>query len=67
MAFFSNQKIQFGQSLVGLAMEDVGIFCDQRSYLRPFGICMYFVAIRYILWLFGILYLENSGIPGLAG
>jgi hypothetical protein len=39
---FSNQKIPIFE---GLAMKDVGIFCGQL---------VYFVAIWYILWLFGI-------------
>jgi hypothetical protein len=42
---FSNQKSQFGQTLEGLAMEDVGIF---------YGHLAYFTAILYILCQFGI-------------
>jgi hypothetical protein len=65
---FSNQKSRFGQILEGLAMEDVGVF-----YVH----LVYFMAIWYILWPFGIfyacfkyiprfgeLYQEKSGIPG---
>jgi hypothetical protein len=42
---FSNQESQFWSILKGLAMEDAGIF---YSHL------VYFTAIWYILWLFGI-------------
>jgi hypothetical protein len=45
MAYFQNEKSQFGQFLGGLAMEDVGIFN---------GHLVYFTAIWYILWLFGV-------------
>jgi hypothetical protein len=43
---FSNQKLQFGQILDGLAMEDVGTF---------FGHLVYFMATCQIVRLFGIL------------
>jgi hypothetical protein len=42
---FSNQKSQFGLILDGLAMENLGIFCDHL---------VYFTAIGNILWPFGI-------------
>jgi hypothetical protein len=42
-----NQKSQFGYSLAGLAIEDVGLF---------YGHLAYFTAIWYILWQFGILH-----------
>jgi hypothetical protein len=39
-------------------MEDVGIFYETLVYLRLFGIfcghLVYFVAIWYIFWLFGL-------------
>jgi hypothetical protein len=44
---FSNQKSRFGLILEGLAMDDVGMF---------YGHLVYFMAIWYILWLFGIFY-----------
>jgi hypothetical protein len=44
---FSNQTIQFGKILEGLAMEDV-----DKSY----GYLIYFAAIWYICWLFGIFF-----------
>jgi hypothetical protein len=44
---FSNQKSQFWLILEGLAMEDVGIFYDHL---------VYFTAIWYIMWPFGIFY-----------
>jgi hypothetical protein len=47
MAYFQTKKLQFGEILEGLAIEDVGIFC---------GHLVYFVAIWYILWPFGIFY-----------
>jgi hypothetical protein len=42
---FWNQKSQFGLSLVGLAMENIGIFYNHL---------VYFTAIGNILWPFGI-------------
>jgi hypothetical protein len=50
MAYFSNQKSQFGKFLWGLAMEDVGIF---------FGHLVYFIVIWYIFPHFGMLYQKN--------
>jgi hypothetical protein len=44
---FSNQKSRFGYILEGLAMEDVGTL---------YGYLVYFTAIWYSLWLFGIIY-----------
>jgi hypothetical protein len=42
---FSNQKSQFGVILVGLAIENLGIFYEHL---------VYFTAILTILWPFGI-------------
>jgi hypothetical protein len=42
---FYNQKSQFGSILEGLAMEDVVTF---------YGNLVYFTAIGFILWSFGI-------------
>jgi hypothetical protein len=47
---FSDHKSQFGSSLDGLAMEDVGMYI-----LWKFDVCTYFKAILYIFWPFGIL------------
>jgi hypothetical protein len=59
---FSNQKSRFGKILEGLAMEDDGI-----PILLPFGLFyghfVYFVAIWYILWLFGIFFLFWYVVP----
>jgi hypothetical protein len=57
---FSNQKSQFGEILVGLAMEDVGIFYDLLvfftaicSLVRAFGVCygnlLYFSRFWYFV------------------
>jgi hypothetical protein len=55
MAFFSNQKSQFGLILGGLAIENIGTFYGH--YIGLFcGHLVYFVAIWYILWLLGILF-----------
>jgi hypothetical protein len=66
---FSNQKSKFGKILVGLAIEDVGIF---------YGHLVHFTVFCYILLTFGIvsgnlvyfsrfgiLYQEQSGNPNL--
>jgi hypothetical protein len=44
---FSNQKSQFGFILEGLALGDFGVF---------YGHLVYFAAIWYILWPFGIFF-----------
>jgi hypothetical protein len=64
---FSNQKSQFGLILVGLGMENLGIFYNHLVYftvvgimLWPFGIfCGHLVYFSR----FGILYQEISGNP----
>jgi hypothetical protein len=45
---FSNQKSKFGSILEGIAMEAVGIF---------HGHVVYFKAVWYICWPFGIFYI----------
>jgi hypothetical protein len=45
-SLFSNQKSQFGLILEGIGMENVGIF---------YGQLVYFSAIYYNLWQFGIV------------
>jgi hypothetical protein len=44
---FSNQKFQFGKILEGLVLADIRTF---------YGHLVYFVAIWYILWPFGIFF-----------
>jgi hypothetical protein len=44
---FSNQKSEFGYNFEGLRMDYVGIFYSQL---------VYFVAIWYSLWLFGMFF-----------
>jgi hypothetical protein len=63
----SNQKSQFGYILVGLRMENVGIFYGNFEYytanwyiLRPLGNGVF---IWYIFPRFGILCQEKSGNP----
>jgi hypothetical protein len=55
MAFFQTKNPNLGKFLEGLAMEDIGTYI-----LRPFGLfndhLVYFVAIWYMLWLFGIFF-----------
>jgi hypothetical protein len=49
MEYFSNQKISmFVKYLKGLAMDEGGIF--------TYGHLVYFTAIWYISWLFGIFF-----------
>jgi hypothetical protein len=52
MVYFSDQKLQFGKILEGLAREDVGIFMAILSILQPTGIfyghLVHFVVIWYI-------------------
>jgi hypothetical protein len=56
---FSNQKSQFGSILVGIKIEDVGIF---YGHLVNFpAILVYFMAIWYISPRFGMFYQEKSG------
>jgi hypothetical protein len=47
MAYFQTKNNSFGTFLEGLAMEDVGIF---------YGHLIYFLAIWYIVWLFGLFW-----------
>jgi hypothetical protein len=54
---FSNQKSQFGSIWEGLAIEDVGIFYGHLvQYIR--GHLVYFMAIWYIFFRFGMLHQE---------
>jgi hypothetical protein len=60
-------KITIWVNLEGLAIEDVGIF---RPHCLFYCEMVYFVAIWYILWAFGIchfgmLYQEKSGNPAI--
>jgi hypothetical protein len=50
---FSDQKLQFGYILEGLAMKDVGVFDGHLVYVF-YGHYIYFMNIWNILWLFGI-------------
>jgi hypothetical protein len=68
MEYFQTKKSQFGSILEGLAMEDVEIFFDIWSILRPFqifyGHSVYFMVICYIFPRVGIVHQEQSGNPG---
>jgi hypothetical protein len=51
---FSNQKSRIGYILEGLAIEGVG---------KLYGHLVYFVAIWYISWLFGMFFLFLYVVP----
>jgi hypothetical protein len=56
-AYFQTKNNDFGEFLVGLAMKDVGLHhMSLRSTYFTAIYYMYFIAIWYILWLFGIFY-----------
>jgi hypothetical protein len=68
MAYYKTKNPFFGKFLEGLSMEDVGIFYVNLVYftaiwyiLWPFGI---FYEFWYIFSPFGMLYQEKSGNPG---
>jgi hypothetical protein len=56
----SNQKFQFGYILLGISMQDVGIFYGRLVFLVPFG-TIYGDLVHFSR--FGILYQEKSGNP----
>jgi hypothetical protein len=71
---FSNQKSQFGPILEGLASCNGSYRCILWQFGILYGYLVYFVAIWYILWLFGILFplfgmlsQEKSGNPDCDG
>jgi hypothetical protein len=53
--YILNQKSHFGLILEGLAMDDVGIFMVILS-TSLYYFMVYFMAIWYILWSFGIFF-----------